>query len=109
MSSFKDLENFEAEYQHWVDHNFPNSTAAEQVLGVGEEFGELAHAVLKGLQGIRHTPDEIKKMKKDAVGDIIIYLTGYCYREGFSLADCLEMAWDEVKFRDWVENTKDGT
>lgn len=102
------LVNFAAEYEHWVDHNFPNSTAEQQLLGVVEEVGELSHAMLKGMQNIRHTAKEIEHMKKDAVGDIIIYLAGYCYREGFSLAECLEKAWNEVKFRDWIENTSDG-
>ena len=44
------------------------------LLGVAEEVGELCHAQLKGEQGIRHTPKEIKKMKMDAVGDIVIFL-----------------------------------
>lgn len=71
------------------------------LLGVAEEVGELCHAQLKGEQGIRHTPKEIKKMKMDAVGDIVIFLANYCDSQKLNLNDCVELAWNEVKNRVW--------
>jgi NTP pyrophosphatase (non-canonical NTP hydrolase) len=71
------------------------------LLGVCEEAGELCHAQLKGEQGIRHTPEEIIKMKMDAVGDIIIFLCNYCDSQNLSMAECFNTAWNEIKDRNW--------
>ena len=70
-------------------------------MGVGEEYGELLHAELKGQQGIRHTPEEIAAMKRDAMGDIVVFLCDYAERSGLSLAESVEEAWAQVKQRDW--------
>lgn len=92
---------FNQEYPGWLRRNFPNDDAGRQLLGVVEEVGELAHAHLKGQQGIRHTPAEIREMKVDAVADIVIFLTGYCVNEGIDMDSAVELAWDQVRQRDW--------
>lgn len=71
------------------------------LLGVAEEVGELCHAQLKGEQGIRHTPEEIEKMKRDAVGDIIIFLCNYCDSQNIRMSECIGVAIEEIKRRDW--------
>lgn len=76
--------------------------------GVGEENGELMHSVLKRAQGIRLDEDEVgPEAEQDAVGDIIIYLADFCYRRGYDIADCVEMAWyGEVSEREWDSDTR---
>lgn len=78
------------------------------LLGVVEEVGELCHAHLKNEQGIRGTPEEWEAKKKDAIGDILIYLLDYATREGVDVEECLETAWAEVSARDWVRFPKNG-
>lgn len=56
----------------------PNHAPA---MGVGEEIGELCHAILKNFQKIRGFDDE-KKFREaviDAFGDIMVYLSHWCY------------------------------
>lgn len=67
----------------WARENFGEQDPDEPLLGIIEELGELAHAHLKGIQGIRHTPNEIREMKIDAVADCVIYLLNYCGRVGY--------------------------
>lgn len=102
------LRQLETEVQEWAKRNFPNNKPHMPLLGATEEVGELAHAHLKMEQGIRGTPEEHLAAKKDAVGDIIIYLADYCWRNGFSLAVVVEETWSQVKERDWQKNKKDG-
>ena len=91
----------QVEVAKWSNKNFGNQKSYKPLLGLVEEVGELSHAHLKGEQGIRHTPEEILVLKQDAIGDIVIYLMDYCTREGLSLEQCVDLAWDEVKDRDW--------
>lgn len=79
------------------------------LLGVVEEVGELAHAHLKGEQGIRHTPEVIQAKKVDAVADIVIYLLDYCEREGISLDDAVYDVWNHVCKRDWTADPTNET
>ena len=103
--TFVELEN---QVEEWSKRNFPNNQPHHPLLGVGEEVGELDHAHLKMEQGIRGTREELQAKKQDAVGDIVIYLADYCWRNGFSFAYAVECAWSEVKQRDWQKNQKDG-
>ena len=36
---------------------------------------------------------------KDAVGDILVVLTIYCQQKGWSIAECFQLAYDEIKNR----------
>jgi len=104
----KEFREFQDEVAEWGDRNFPKSTPYQPLLGLAEEVGELSHAHLKGEQGLRHTPLEIHRMKKDAVGDILIFLAHYCHKNNFDLQDCKDMVWEQVKQRDWIKNQKNG-
>lgn len=107
-----DLAELQRQHIPWREKNFPDkapTTAAENdLIGAFEELGELAHANLKRRQGIRGTEAEHTDAERDAIGDIIIYLSGYCIERGFSLAECVERAWNEVKDRDWITNKDNG-
>lgn len=100
----------------WRDHNFPVpdeihspqvQASFEQLAGMMEELGELSHAFLKQAQGIR-TDENLRDKEQDAIGDLVIYLCGYCDRRGLSLFECVNRAWLEVKDRDWVKYPETG-
>jgi NTP pyrophosphatase (non-canonical NTP hydrolase) len=103
------LDRLQRQRKPWGEHNFPDATPEDQIIGAIEELGELAHANLKRRQGIRGTEAEHTDAERDAIGDIIIYLTGYCINRGFSIAECVERAWNEVKDRDWIANKDNGS
>lgn len=88
--------------QLWRERNFPGTDAEQQLLGVVEEVGELAHAVLKRKQGIRGTTDDHEAAIIDAVGDIQIFLAGFCSYEGFNMQHAYEVTASQVMQRDWV-------
>ena len=71
------LRELAVEIKTWADRNFDHHDPA---LGVIEEIGELAHAVLKRNQKIRQSKpaEEMQTDIIDAVGDITIYLLHWC-------------------------------
>lgn len=99
-----DLLEFQNEVGAWSRRNFPGNSPYTPLLGAMEELGELAHAHLKGEQGIRHSPEEIKELKKDAVADVIVYLADYCSRNAIDIDAAVTSTWNEVKTRDWLAN-----
>lgn len=98
------LRQLQEEHQPWLKHNFPSVEPWEALVGLQEEVGELAHAHLKGFNGIRGLKDgtTIAAAKQDAVGDILIYLVSYCITNSLDLQHCLEVTWNRVKARDWI-------
>lgn len=105
-----DLSQLQLEVGEWSLKNFGDQPSTFPLLGIGEETGELMHAHLKDLQGIRHLPHEIKAMKEDAIGDIVIYLADYCAREGLEFSHCVGETWRKVvRKRNWKENPEDGS
>ena len=95
-----DLGELQGELVPWTEHNFPDAESWHALLGVQEEAGELAHAHLKAVQGIR-TNEDHRAQKIDAVADIVIFLANYCNLEGINMTDAVAEAWAEVKKRDW--------
>jgi NTP pyrophosphatase (non-canonical NTP hydrolase) len=108
------LRGLQKQQAEWEARNFPREAGIHlygyrALLGVAEEAGELAHAHLKGEQGIRHAPQEIVNLKLDAIGDIVVYLAKYCTHEGFDLELAVERAWaNTVSKRDWAANPMTG-
>jgi NTP pyrophosphatase (non-canonical NTP hydrolase) len=98
------------QHQAWEDVNFPESTqnTFHSFVGVTEEVGELAHALLKADQHIRGSEEEHDAAGQDAVGDIFIYMAGLCNKRGWNMQKCIEKAWLEVAARDWTKNKDDG-
>lgn len=92
----------------WQQRNFPDTTAEMCFLGIVEEVGELAHANLKKVQGIRGTAAQHDEAAKDAVGDIFVYLNQYCTKRGWNLEDILLEVLTRVLARDWNTNKLNG-
>lgn len=95
------------EHKEWSRRNFPAVTIKQQLLGIVEEVGELSHAVLKREQGIR-LPRGYNEAARDAIGDIVIFILGFCTSHNWDLEDIVQETWDEVKQRDWVKYPKTG-
>ena len=102
------LYELQSEQVPWVAHNFPSREPFYPLLGAVEEIGELAHAHLKMLQGIRGSKEEHLANARDAVGDIVIFLADYCQAMGFDFQQVVETTWDTVKQRDFRKYPKDG-
>lgn len=102
------LRQLQEQHKTWLARNFPNQTPAQALMGVMEEVGELSHAQLKGEQHIRIGIDSEAnaRAKMDAVGDIIIFLCGYCSSSHLDFQHCLDVTWAKVKKRDWVADPK---
>jgi NTP pyrophosphatase (non-canonical NTP hydrolase) len=108
-----DLGRLQREVGAWADRNFgPTTGSAEQVafnaLGVVEEVGELAHALLKQHQGIRGSWEEHETAGQDAVADVVIFLANLCHRKGWDLDAVIEETWERVSRRDWQADAREG-
>lgn len=97
------LRELQEQIEEWTGKNFPSHPLHQPILGMVEEVGELSHAVLKREQKIRLDEDHDEGVR-DAVGDICIYLMDFCNIEGIDLIDCIEVAWDKVRVRDWEKH-----
>jgi NTP pyrophosphatase (non-canonical NTP hydrolase) len=105
------IRDYQQQTRMWRNANFPpeHRNSMSQALGVAEESGELAHAVLKLVQGIRGSESEHLLEAADALGDLFIYMCGAADALQLDLEDCIDNAWREVKRRNWKENPDDGT
>ncbi|MBU1067448.1 hypothetical protein KKE60_06645 [Patescibacteria group bacterium] len=103
-----DLNQFQREHKKWTDHNFPDAPAWQSFVGAVEELGELAHAFLKLTQGIRGAKEEHIAEMRDAIGDVIIYLSHFCNVHGFLLSKIIDETWTEVRKRDWKKYPGNG-
>ena len=97
------LRKLQKEQKPWVEHNFGDRPSWQPLLGVAEEVGELCHAFLKRAQGIRNTENHTENIK-DAVADIVIYLSDFCNAEGIDFETTVQETWDKVKNRDWKKD-----
>lgn len=102
------LEQIQAEVKKWTKENFPSASLWEPLLGMGEELGELYHAHLKWMQGIRGAPDSLAEEAKDALGDLLIFTMHYCNLRGWNLEEILIEVWSRVKKRDWILDRERG-
>lgn len=105
-------EAYQTEINIWSVRNFDDNNglnAIAPMMGIVEEVGELYHARLKDLQGIRK-PEGCTFVddERDAIGDILVYLFDYCGRRGHSLPVCFLHAWGKVRQRDWVKYPETG-
>jgi NTP pyrophosphatase (non-canonical NTP hydrolase) len=96
------------ELHTWRQQNFPRADSAQQLLGVVEEVGELAHAVLKQQQGIRGDDETHEAEVLDAIGDIQIFLAGFCSYRGIDMYYAYEHAAKHVMTRDWITYPHNG-
>lgn len=106
--NFEDLRRLQEEIGEWSEENFADQPYEWTLLGAAEELGELNHSELKQLQGIRDEDNDVgDEATKDSVGDIVIYLMDFCARRGISMADCVDMASEEVLDREWDADVKE--
>jgi len=103
------LREMQKEHKVWMEHNFPDETYQQALMGMVEEMGELAHVVLKEEQGIRAIDgDNSFNLKCDALADLIIFSFGFCNLSNIDLQEALESTWDRVKKRDWIADPEKG-
>jgi NTP pyrophosphatase (non-canonical NTP hydrolase) len=103
------LSTLQSELKPWTLHNFGERPSWQPLLGALEELGELAHAHLKGEQGIRGTTEEHAAAARDAIGDVVVYLADYCNARGFDMDEIVRETWAQVCRRDWKANSRDGS
>lgn len=66
-----------------------NGNSSTQVIKLGEEFGELCSAIVRGN----------KELIKDSIGDMFVVLVAIAELEGTNITDCVEGAYNEIKDR----------
>ncbi len=101
------LAELQEQVNRWHLHNFGPVDSWMPLLVAVEEVGELAHAHMKALQGLRTNEDHAAG-KRDAVGDVVIALAAYCSREGIDFGACVAETWEKVRQRDWRANPQTG-
>ena len=76
-----------------------NSTPLKQLEKTQEELTETRDAVIRheyaGERVVQFRLNEIK----DGIGDTVVTLIGVCEMYGFSLEECLQMAYDTISKR----------
>jgi len=108
-SNLREMDLIQVEHWKWTEKNFPGQVADDCFLGVVEEVGELAHADLKKKQGIRGDAAKHDADARDAVGDIMIYLMGYCSKREWKMSEVLQDTWEKVvSKRDWKKYPVNG-
>jgi len=96
----------QAQVSVWSFENFGLHDGTQPLLGVVEEVGELSHVHLKTLQNIRNA-ETTKEARVDAVGDILVYLADYCFRENINMQLAVQETWKKVQRRNWKKNPND--
>lgn len=81
----------------------------EMILGDHREdaLGKLIHYHLKGEQGIRYTPDQIKGLKQEALSAFIGTLLYRANAIDSDLVEITRSTWEKVRQRDWKKNPID--
>lgn len=88
------------EHGIWEAKNFPDSNAIDNVLGMIEETGELAHAILKRKQGIRVNENHDTEIR-DAIADIALFLFGFVRKRYLRIEDVTKEASHYIRRRNW--------
>lgn len=76
--------------RNWsIYRNLHTADPHKQALKLGEEFGELFEGLAKGREDLT----------KDALGDMYVVMTIMAQQLGFTIEECIELAYDEIKDR----------
>lgn len=102
-----DIKQLQAEHKEWEEKNFGKQPPTTGFMGMVEEIGELAHAMLKSQQKIRMNENHSAKII-DAVGDIFVYMMGFCNASDLDLETVIMNVWSKVKLRNWKINPETG-
>lgn len=89
-TQMQNLNELTIRIMNWaIDRNLHIADPNKQFLKLIEEVGELAEGMAKG------RPNDVK----DGLGDIYVVLTILSMQLGFSIEDCIEQAYEEIKDR----------
>ena len=85
------LNELEVKIRNWaIERNIDKSeNAPKQMIKIMEELGETSAALLK-----KNEPE-----LKDGIGDILVTVIIFAQQLGYTPAECLEEAWNEIKDR----------
>lgn len=84
------MDKLVSQVEQWSkDKGLDLAEPTKQFLKVSEEFGEIAAALARG--------DE--ELFQDAVGDTVVTLIILAQQKGYTLEECLQVAYDEIKGR----------
>mgnify|MGYP002512853748 CR=1 FL=1 len=72
-----------------IERNLHTANPDKHALKFGEEAGELFEGLAKG----------DADLTKDAIGDIYVVLTILSQQLGFTVEECIDIAYDEIKDR----------
>lgn len=76
--------------EQWsINKNLHNSNSGRQALKFYEEAGEIAAALSRN----------DKEALKDGIGDTVVTLIILAQQQGWSIEECLQYAYDEIKNR----------
>ena len=94
----------------WQSRQFGPANAQLLALGVAEETGELAHAILKAAQGIRGQDDREHHVEcvADAIADVAIYLTQLATLYRLDFGELYVATAMRVIQRDWRKDSAAG-
>lgn len=95
----KTLRQYQTEIADWAFGNFGPEPAMNQIVGLAEEVGELARAVLKKERGIRGSDGEWHEEIEKEIGDVAISLLMVCNSVGVNFEEMLRERWEHVKAR----------
>lgn len=100
------IDEIQSAHAAWQAAKFPGFESWECLLGAQEELGELARAHLKAHEITRYganraglDEEALARAARDAVGDVVLFLMGYCNARGWRFSDCVREAWREVEGR----------
>jgi NTP pyrophosphatase (non-canonical NTP hydrolase) len=94
-----EINELQCEIGAWAVKNFPGDTRADLVLGLVEEVGELARAVLKQNQGVRGNYTMWENAILDELPDVFIKLCHVCAVFGYDLETLVQTKWATVQNR----------
>lgn len=107
------LARIQSEIGEWSRNQFGEENASKNpqfrdeelrdlpsLLGMVEEIGELVAPIVKLHQGrYKGSLDQAKEDIIDALGDLMIFMCDFAYRNDISLSDTLRMTWLKVQQR----------
>ena len=91
-----DLKTFQHELEARAERNIPRSATYQSLIGVFQEIGKLTRMQIED-EGISDVPENRQAAKRQAIGDVIIYMARYCTAQGWSLAEIIYEAWQKTK------------
>lgn len=109
-----DLTEVQDKLWSWQITQFPEEVIKilrlELALGMNEEAGEVAHAILKRSQNIREGTDinKIEELVADGVSDALIYGMNLCSTFNINFEEVFVKTVESVLKRNWKENPENG-